>query len=245
MIRSKHWLVGAASVVAGVGALGAEAAQLCVNPGGTGGCFATVQAAVIAASAGDIIVVAAGTYAEHVTVNKTLTLNGANANVNACTGGRGPESTVSNAKTAFNITANNVTLNGFTVRDNTDPNVFGSGVLLGAGTSGAQVLNNIITNNIVGIQLGSSNSLIQGNAINSNNQPGPISGTGIYSDQFVAGGILQNPQIIGNCFDNDSNAGVTRASSDLTKPSTNLAISNNVFTNDGNAVAVSAAINAT
>ncbi len=39
-----------------------EAATLCVNPGGTDGCYASIQAAEGAASVGDIIVVADGTY---------------------------------------------------------------------------------------------------------------------------------------------------------------------------------------
>ena len=40
----------------------AEAATLCVNPGGTGGCYASIQAAVYAASpaGGDTIILAAG-----------------------------------------------------------------------------------------------------------------------------------------------------------------------------------------
>jgi len=53
----------------------ASAATLCVNPGGTGGCFASIQAAVNAASSGDTINIAPGTYAENVGIlNKPLTL---------------------------------------------------------------------------------------------------------------------------------------------------------------------------
>ena len=49
---------------------------LCVTPGGTGGCYATLQAAVDAATDGDTIRVAQGTYAETVVLTKSLTLEG-------------------------------------------------------------------------------------------------------------------------------------------------------------------------
>src|ERR1700679_3346092 len=57
-------LFGAASV--------ASAATLCVNPGGTAGCKATISAAVAAAAAGDTIQVWPGTYREEVVIPKAL-----------------------------------------------------------------------------------------------------------------------------------------------------------------------------
>jgi parallel beta helix pectate lyase-like protein len=54
------------------------ASTLCVNPGGTGGCYASINAAVAAASANDTISVHAGTYAEDVIVNKPLSIVGEN-----------------------------------------------------------------------------------------------------------------------------------------------------------------------
>jgi hypothetical protein len=63
----------------------AQAAVHCVNVGGTGGCQATIQAAVDASGHLDVIQVAAGTYNEHVTMpsNRSISINGA-----------GPEKTI-------------------------------------------------------------------------------------------------------------------------------------------------------
>jgi parallel beta-helix repeat protein len=57
----------------------ARAATFCVNPGGTAGCKSSIGAAVGAASAGDTVSVAPGTYKESVTIGIALTLIGADA----------------------------------------------------------------------------------------------------------------------------------------------------------------------
>lgn len=54
----------------------APAVTLCVRPDGSGGCFATIQAAVDVATAGEEILIAAGTYTENVNVVTNLTLTG-------------------------------------------------------------------------------------------------------------------------------------------------------------------------
>jgi hypothetical protein len=57
----------------------ALAASLCVAPGGTGGCYATISAAVAAASPGSTIKVWPGTYKEDVVIGKSLSLLGTNS----------------------------------------------------------------------------------------------------------------------------------------------------------------------
>ncbi len=85
--------------------------------------FCTIQAAINDASAGDVITVGAGTYAENLSIPTTITLNGANAGVDPCTGSRGAETIVIPASgtatlagtTLFvTVSAPNVVIDGFT-----------------------------------------------------------------------------------------------------------------------------------
>lgn len=67
----------------------AFAAVLCVNPGGTGGCFPTIQQAIDAAARRDVIEIAAGTYVESFVVppRSRLTIRGAGAGATVVDGG--------------------------------------------------------------------------------------------------------------------------------------------------------------
>jgi len=57
----------------------AAAATLCVNPGGSHGCYSSIQTAVNHASANDVIKVAAGTYSEEVDIGIPVSILGAGA----------------------------------------------------------------------------------------------------------------------------------------------------------------------
>lgn len=211
------------------------------------GTFPTISAAVAAASAGDTIKVCPGTYPELVTVNKTLIINGAQSGVDARlpsrTGLPATESVVTGTAgtTSFYVTANNVTIDGFTVQGNTNGNVFGAGIVLGAGTSGAHLVNSIIQDNVIGLSLANNPAgnpaLIQHNVFRTNNQPGPAGGTAIYTDQFNAGGLLSHVTIDANNFTGNDNAAINFASSQLGSQS-NITISNNKMDANGNAVAL-------
>jgi parallel beta-helix repeat protein len=201
---------------------------------------ATLQAAINKSSGGDTINVAAGAYPVLglVTVNKTLTLLGAQAGVDAC-GRGGAESILSNSQ-GLRIAASDVVIDGFTVQDSIVPAFTGYGIWMdpSANVSGTDVLNNIIKNNIAGIGLanaGPSQALIRQNAFLTNNMPGGASGSGIYTDQYV-GGQVTNVLIDSNCFTSNGNAGVGFSSIDTPNPSSNIEISNNAFDMNGRGI---------
>ncbi len=95
----------------------------------TGLNYCTIQAAINAASTGNTINVDAGTYAENITVNKSLTINGPNASVDPCSGSRVAEAILTtavsdiagtSAYSVVDIQASNVSIKGFTIDgDNT------------------------------------------------------------------------------------------------------------------------------
>lgn len=93
--------------------------------------YGTIQDAVNGANPGDTLLASAGTYAENVTVNKALTIEGAQHGVNAQNGRSGAESIVTgtgnNGDTPFYITASGVTIDGFTIEGATNSNDFGYG----------------------------------------------------------------------------------------------------------------------
>jgi hypothetical protein len=145
------------------------------------GSFATIQAAVDAASEGDTITVAAGTYAEHVTINKSLTLQGANVGV-AGNASRGAESIITGGTTgAIQITANNVTVDGFKIMSAS--NNLGTGIHMSATHAGAMIKNNVITGNQMGIYANSNGaSTISYNLFDGNNETGAAGGSAIYAE---------------------------------------------------------------
>jgi hypothetical protein len=75
--KLRSGLIAAACAISlGVLCHPAAAASLCVNPGGTGGCYATIQAAVTHAAPYDVVHVHPGTYKEMVTIGIPLSVLG-------------------------------------------------------------------------------------------------------------------------------------------------------------------------
>ena len=82
---------------------------------GEGKDYSTITEALLYAEAGDTITVFAGTYSEDVVIEKSITINGANVNINPNTDVRNSASVVN----TFTIKASNVTINGFDIADAT------------------------------------------------------------------------------------------------------------------------------
>lgn len=183
-----------------------QAAVLCVNAGGTGGCFATIGAAVTAAAAGDTINVAAGTYNEQVNLTKAnLILRGAQAGVTACARpGDVNETVITHVNGPLQINADNVTVDGFTLQGANSG--FTAGLYAAGNFSGFRVLNNLIQNNVIGLFLNSNGvnpTLVKGNRIRNNINAGSSSGSGIYS-----GSQLSKTTLRENCFSGHTTASI-------------------------------------
>src|SRR4051812_48067262 len=113
--------------------------------------YATIQAAVNAASPGAIINVDAGVYSELVTINKQLTLRGAQAGVdprgNARLYAASTTETILNGydtgtgrSPSFLIKANDVTLDGFIVQGNTQADhMRQAGIVIGPKQHGTHI----------------------------------------------------------------------------------------------------------
>ncbi len=201
-----------------------------------------INRGVSVASTNDTVNVEAGTYTGAVNVNKTLTLLGANVGV-AGSGSRGAESVMqspANGDTPLQISASDVTVDGFTVQGNTNESVSGAGVYITPGVSGTRFMNSIVQDNIVGLDLANASSTDQAqivdNLFRDNTNAGASSGTGIYADNFTAGGVVSDVLIEDNTFTNTSfveNSWGIGISNIGASPFTNFSVLNNNFSNAG------------
>jgi fibronectin type 3 domain-containing protein len=239
--------------------------MLAAHVAGSPTVYATIQAAVNAASPGATINVDAGIYPELVTINKPLTIRGAEAGIDPRGNARANsanESIVtgmavgSYTSSGFYITANDVTIDGFTVQGNTSPGMYGAGIVIGPNQAGTHILDNIIQNNIAGLYLANNSpsdpAVIQYNVFASNNNDGANGGRGIYTDSSLTGGNLTNVTIDSNFFYNNlGGLGTTHLEAAIALEAqslgaqSNIRITNNVMEGNGKALLAFNATNLT
>ena len=174
--------------------------------------FPTIQKAINAAYAGDIISVAPGTYYENIVLNKSISLIGAGIDTTIIDGNF--------TGNVMNITASNANVSGFTIqRSGTSwPN----GIYVTS--HGNNVSGNIITNNYCGIYLDHSSN----NSISGNNITNSVRGIFVNS--------CSNNTIFGNNITANTEAGISLDSSSNNSIFHNNFVNNNIqvffFTSD-------------
>lgn len=171
--------------------------------------YLTIQQAINHANLGDTIFVYNGTYHEHIVINKSISLIGEDRNNTIIDGGE--------IGTVISITANNVTVNRFTIQKSS-LGLYNSGIFIDH-CANNNVSHNKIKDNYHGIYLSSSNdNVISDNDVVSNSYHG------IYLDYSTKNVVSNN-----NASLND-NHGIYLHSSNNNILSNNNASSN---TNDG------------
>jgi hypothetical protein len=175
----------------------AVAATLCVNPGGTGGCFASIQAAVDASSNGDTITIEAGTYAEDVEIEeRELAISGAGQEITIIEGsvvtGAGArialsDLTVTMGGPPFGFALiyiqgprSRVTLTRITARDYTS--VTGNGIATGSGTK-VEIRESTVSGNRSGVIIVGKGTIVDSEI--RDNGPGAGSGISIQTRGFL------------------------------------------------------------
>lgn len=179
--------------------------------------YETIQSAIDAANAGNVIEASAGTYIEDINVNKTLTVRGADAATTVISGPIG-----GNLQTVF-ITANDVLFENFTVTregnnvtdwNNTETNQ--TGLQITNSRTGCVVQNCIFTGNRNAVYLNDNqNNTIQYNVIDFNR-------TGLQLVNNVSGNVIQYNEITNNWT-----MGVLFYYSGVVTPSTNTLVKYN------------------
>lgn len=212
----------------------------------TGSTFTSINAAVASANAGDTIQVCAGIYPENVTVDKPLTFLGAKSGNDGRKNRNklAKESIVVNAGGDFTLggNADNVTIDGFTLQGAGSDAAPADAIEAFQGSSGLTVMNNVIRDNLLGINFQNPNGALPAEISRNafiDNSLGTSSqgGTAV----FISNGPANNTTIENNRFTGHRETAVNFAG-DGSRPSTGLVLADNTSNADATFVV---AINST
>lgn len=215
---------------------------IAVLPGGTvtntntGNTYCSVQAAIDDPLTlnGHTLVASAGTYAENITINKNLTINGPNAGI-AGNGIRSAEAIIENSKVSI-PGGNTVVFDGFKIyqTNTTTPVSLGSGAI-------ATIQNNIIErfgivtgSTVRGIEIspGTGAKIIGNNLITGDASGGFFGGHKTWNNgMFVNGSPGNSISITNNVFQN------CRTALSLDDMAAGILVSGNTFSNSGTYIA--------
>lgn len=191
--------------------------DIAVNVVGAGSENATVQSGVDASEDGEAVLVAAGSYSETVTVDKDVTILGANAGVDAG-GSRVTESTLTGG---FNVTVAGVTIDGMKIEEGASMSGELAGVFVQAGDAAVQ--NTVFT---------------RGGPVDADTSRG-VATTGSATGLSVSGnsftgfhtGVYLNPGVTGTVSGNTFTTNFVGLSFD-TNNAGDVAVTSNAFTNN-------------
>ena len=194
---------------------------------------ATIQHAIDSALAGDAVRVSAGTYSEAVNVNKSLSLLGAQANVDARSRTNAAETILDGgaigAQPSIIVSAASVDINGFTFQN-------ALAELRLNGSSG-QLRNSvfIIKEGTTALQAWGSGNTVQQNLFKTTSAPASSNyGTGVMMALDSASGL----SIDNNSFQGYLTSAIVARSVLLTQPTADLTITNNSFDSTGSGVSL-------
>jgi hypothetical protein len=200
------------------------ALAVCTVPSGT---HPTIQSAVNDVTCSTINV-AAGNYSENVVIPRGLTLNGAQAGVDARTRS-GPESIINGGLLAnITITADGVTVDGFTLNGPVSQGTAAI-VMMGANT-GETIQNNIVNNPGRAASFNTSNTVFKQNAV--------VNSFATAGDGFQANTTpVQNVTISANNF-SGANGNIYNADITIIEGNSNIVVSGNFGNGDGTLLAL-------